>query len=113
MNVAADIAVWRHARVATVGVRLMLLVVAGVFSALLLLLLAGVSLVTGGWISATMGVSLALHPVEYCSTGYGGSCSSLVAACMSAAFTYVTFLLLGGIGSGGGGGLRFVATHMP
>ena len=64
MNVAADMAVWCHARAAT-----------GVRSMLLLLL-------------STMGVYPALHLVEYCSFRL------TAAACMSAAFTCATFLSL-------------------
>ena len=75
MNVAADMAVWCHVRAATVGVRWVLSVM-------------------GGWTSVTTGASSALYLVEYCSTGYGGSCSSLVAAYMSAAFTCAAFLSL-------------------
>ena len=69
MNVAADMAVWCHVRVATVGVR---------------------------WVLSMTGASSASYLVEYCSTGYGGSCDSLIAACMSAAFIFAVFLSLGG-----------------
>ena len=85
MNVTADMAVWCHVRAATVGVRWVLL---------MLLTVAGVLSVMGGWTSVTTGASSALYLVEYCSTGYGGSCSSLVAAYMSAAFTCAAFLSL-------------------
>lgn len=60
VNVAADMAVWCHVRVATAGVSSVVLTMTGVYPAL---------------------------PSEF-----GGSCSSLVAACMSAAFTYVTLV---------------------
>lgn len=70
MNVAADMAVWCHTRVSTAGVLWVLLAAAGVSSVVLTM----------------TGVYPAL-PSEF-----GGSCSSLVAACMSAAFTYVTLV---------------------
>ena len=51
---------------------------------------------------AATGVYPALHVVEYCSSGFCGSCSRLIAACMSAAFTCAAFLLLMSAGGGGG-----------
>ena len=73
MNVAADMAVWCHVRAATAGVLWVLLAAAGVSSVVLTM----------------TGVYPAL-PSEF-----GGSCSSLVAACMSASFTVMPFFLPG------------------
>ena len=76
MNVAADMAVWCRARATAVGVRWVLLVAACCAS--------GLSLV----VVTAAGVRPALP------SGFGGSCISLVAACMSAAFICVAFLSL-------------------
>ena len=78
------------------GVRWVLLAVAGA-SSLLLLAAAGVSLE----VVTTTGVYTALHLVEHCSSRFFGSCIRLIAACMSAAFTCAAFLSLlsvGGVG---------------
>lgn len=66
MNVAVDMAVWCHARATTVGA----------------------SSALSSVVVTMTGVRPALP------SGFGGSCISLVAACMSAAFICVAFLSL-------------------